>query len=101
MGARSQRRPGGLLKDIRDNKASYLLALPVLLYVLVFQYMTYPYIAIAFQKFSYRTGLSFWNNQWIGLKNFEFFFKSPTFCFQLHFNASLPMAFGLTYDGMR
>lgn len=79
MGARSHRRPGGLLKDIRDNKASYLLALPVLLYVLVFQYMTYPYIAIAFQKFSYRTGLSFWNNQWIGLKNFEFFFKSIYF----------------------
>ena len=56
-----------------------MLALPALVYVFIFQYLTYPYIAIAFQKFSYRTGLSFWNNQWIGLKNFEFFFKSIYF----------------------
>ena len=77
--ARSQKKTGGLLKDIRNNKASYLLALPALAYVFIFQYLTYPYIAIAFQKFSYRTGLSFWNNQWIGLKNFEFFFKSIYF----------------------
>ena len=79
MVARSQKKTGGLLKDIRNNKASYLLALPALAYVFIFQYLTYPYIAIAFQKFSYRTGLSFWNNQWIGLKNFEFFFKSIYF----------------------
>ena len=77
--ARSRKKTGGLLKDIRNNKASYLLALPALAYVFIFQYLTYPYIAIAFQKFSYRTGLSFWNNQWIGLKNFEFFFKSIYF----------------------
>ena len=79
MIARSQKKTGGLLRDIRNNKASYLLALPALAYVFIFQYLTYPYIAIAFQKFSYRTGLSFWNNQWIGLKNFEFFFKSIYF----------------------
>ena len=77
--ARSRKKTGGLLKDISNNKASYLLALPALAYVFIFQYLTYPYIAIAFQKFSYRTGLSFWNNQWIGLKNFEFFFKSIYF----------------------
>ena len=79
MVARFRKKTGGILKDIRNNKASYLLALPALVYVFIFQYMTYPYIAIAFQKFSYRTGLSFWNNQWIGLKNFEFFFKSIYF----------------------
>ena len=79
MAVNSKKKKGGFLRDIRNNKASYLLALPVLIYVFVFQYMTYPYIVIAFQKFSYRTGLTIWNNKWIGLKNFEFFFKSIYF----------------------
>ncbi len=60
--------------DISRNLSSYLLAVPAILYTLVFGYMTYPYMLIAFQQFDYRKGLL--NSDWVGIKNFEFFFKS-------------------------
>jgi len=43
-------------------------------YVFVFSYMTYPYLLIAFQQFNYREGIL--GSEWVGLRNFEFFFKS-------------------------
>ena len=43
-------------------------------YVFVFSYMTYPYLLIAFQQFNYRKGIL--GSEWVGLRNFEFFFKS-------------------------
>jgi len=62
------------LSDIRMNKSSYFVALPAILYTFLFGYLTYPYLIIAFQRFDYRKGL--FSNQWIGLENFKFFFKS-------------------------
>ena len=62
------------LSDIRHNPFSYLLILPAALYVLIFGYMTYPYMIIAFKKFNYQLGI--WGSQWVGLDNFTFFFKS-------------------------
>jgi len=43
-------------------------------YVFVFSYMTYPYLLVAFQQFNYRQGIL--GSEWVGLRNFEFFFKS-------------------------
>jgi len=66
---------GGFLRDIYRNPISYLLALPAIVYTFVFGYATLPYLMMAFQKFSYDTSY-FWQNDWIGFKNFEFFFLS-------------------------
>jgi putative aldouronate transport system permease protein len=66
--------PGRLFSDIARNPASYLLALPALLYTLIFSYLSYPYLVMAFQRFNYRK--SIFTAEYIGLKNFEFFFKS-------------------------
>jgi putative aldouronate transport system permease protein len=69
----------GLLRDIGKNRFSYLIALPALVYVFVFSYFSYPYIAIAFQRYSYQN-TTLWsifsNGNWIGLQNFKFFFES-------------------------
>lgn len=48
--------------------------IPAVLYTVVFGYCTLPYMLIAFQKFSYKTGL--FGSEWVGLKNFRFFFGS-------------------------
>lgn len=69
-----KRKKEGILKDIGRNPVSYLLALPAMIYTFIFGYFTYPYMLIAFQRFNYRKGL--FSSEWIGLKNFEFFFKS-------------------------
>lgn len=68
------RRKDNMIHDIAKNKFSYLIAFPAILYVFIFSYCSYPYMLIAFQQYDYRTGI--FNSKWVGLKNFEFFFKS-------------------------
>ncbi len=64
----------GLVRDIARNPASYLLALPAIAYTLVFSYLSYPYLLMAFQRFNYRK--SIWNAEYIGFTNFQFFFRA-------------------------
>jgi len=61
------------LKELWKNKFLYLLALPAVVYTFVYSYMSLPYMVIAFEKFNYKTGLF---SPFVGLKNFEYFFKS-------------------------
>jgi putative aldouronate transport system permease protein len=45
-----------------------------MIYVLIFGYFTLPYMAMAFQRYHFLTGL--FRSPFVGLKNFEFFFRS-------------------------
>ncbi|WP_235960281.1 ABC transporter permease [Paenibacillus silvestris] len=62
--------------DIRKNPFSYMLIFPAMLYTFFYGYMTLPYMLIAFQKFNYTKGI--FRSEWVGLKNFEFFFHSTS-----------------------
>ena len=68
------RRP--FLKELEQNGGSYVLAAPAVLYVFIFGYLSMPYLIMAFKEFSYRK--SFLELDWVGLRNFEFFFVSQT-----------------------
>nr|WP_090717976.1 ABC transporter permease subunit [Paenibacillus typhae] len=68
------RRRRGVWADIRNNGTSYLLVLPAMVYTFIFGYMTYPYMVIAFQRFNYTKGI--FRSEWVGFRNFEFFFRS-------------------------
>nr|WP_168123696.1 ABC transporter permease subunit [Paenibacillus sp. HB172176] len=63
-----------MFSDVRKNGTSYLLVLPAMMYTFIFGYMTYPYMVIAFQRFNYTKGI--FDSEWVGLENFEFFFRS-------------------------
>lgn len=63
-----------IIDDIIKNPFSYALILPAAIYTLIFGYLTLPYIIIAFQRFSYKTGM--FNSEWVGFENFKFFFKT-------------------------
>lgn len=80
---KKRRRGFDMLSDIRRNGTSYLLVLPAMAYTFIFGYMTYPYILIAFQRFNYTKGI--FHSEWVGLKNFEFFFGSSK-AFTVTFN---------------
>ena len=73
------RKKDGFFHDIAKNKFSYLIALPAIIYVFFFNYLAYPYMLIAFQRFDYRNnsiiGILFRGN-WVGIDNFKFFFTS-------------------------
>ena len=60
--------------DIAKNPYSYLLVLPAAAYIFIFGYMTLPYVVMAFQNYKYNDGL--FGSEFVGLKNFEFFFRS-------------------------
>lgn len=60
-------------KELWRNKFLYFLALPAVVYTFIFSYMSLPYIVIAFEKFHFKTGMF---SPFVGLRNFEYFFKS-------------------------
>lgn len=62
---------------LRDMKRKYpllLLALPGIVVVFLFNYLPLSGLVIAFKDVDYSKGI--WSSDWVGLKNFEFFFKS-------------------------
>lgn len=69
------------LKDIkRDfvrNRSAYLLALPVLAYFIIFNYIPMAGLVLSFQKFTPKAGVFL--SEWVGLKNFINFFGSYYF----------------------
>lgn len=67
------RKKRGFFKEIWSNKFLYLLAVPAIVYTFIYCYMSLPYIAIAFEKFNYKTGIF---SEFVGLQNFEHFFAS-------------------------
>lgn len=84
MTERVQKRAGGkntfgtrLRKDLIQNKSLYLIALPGLIYYLVFHYIPMSGIILAFQQYRPIGGL--YDNPWVGLDNFRAFFNSYYF----------------------
>jgi putative aldouronate transport system permease protein len=62
------------LGRVVKNKAFLIMLIPGVVYILVFAYIPMGGIILAFKKYSYTGGI--FGSPWIGLKNFEFFFKS-------------------------
>ena len=67
-----KRRSGGY--HVKDNLQFLLMVLPTLVLLLLFHYLPMFGVVIAGQDFSPAKG--FFGSEWVGLKNFEFFFKS-------------------------
>jgi putative aldouronate transport system permease protein len=62
----------GMFKELRSNGWYYLMALPGLLYFLVFCYLPLPGILIAFKDYNFKDGI--FGSPWAGLQNFAFYF---------------------------
>jgi len=66
-----------LWKRIWFYRYFYLLALPGVLYFVIFSYVPMWGVVIAFKDFRLFRGLA--GSPWVGFKHFEFFFTSPNF----------------------
>ena len=64
-------------RDFVRNKSAYLLAIPVLIYFIIFNYIPMAGIILGFEKFTPKAGVFL--SEWIGLKNFINFFGSYYF----------------------
>jgi putative aldouronate transport system permease protein len=64
----------GLIREFYRNKVLFLMVAPTLLFFVVFSYIPMVGVYYAFTKFDFDGGL--FGSEFIGLKNFEFLFKS-------------------------
>lgn len=62
--------------DILRDRWLYLLLLPGLVYFIIFKYLPMWGIVIAFENYVPYSGV--FGSQWVGLKWFQYFFKSPS-----------------------
>lgn len=69
----SLRQRKGLLHEIKKNRLLFLMILPVVLYVLLFNYAPMVGIILAFKKFNYTQGI--FKSPWVGISNFRFLVK--------------------------
>lgn len=71
----------GLKSSLLRDRSLYLLALPGVLFFLIFKYVPMWGILISFQDYSPFLGMA--GSQWVGLKHFADFFSSPDFVLML------------------
>jgi putative aldouronate transport system permease protein len=83
-----------LWKRIAANRWLFLLALPGILYFLLFRYLPMWGLSIAFKRFNAALGI--WGSPWVGLKNFTDFFTSPDF-FMLFRNTFMIAVYNLIF----
>ena len=78
-------------RDVRKSKVLLLMMLPGMIYYICFKYLPMFGIMIAFKNYNARKG--FFGSDWVGIKNFEFLFRTEdafvitrnTLCYNLAF----------------
>lgn len=63
-----------LKKRLKRYFPLYLLALPAVIYLFIDSYIPMYGLSVAFKNYRYDKGI--WDSPWVGLKNFEFLFKT-------------------------
>lgn len=63
-------------REINKHKTMYLMALPTLLYFVVFSYIPMLGVVLAFKRYNYNDGIL--HSPWVGFSNFKFLFQSGT-----------------------
>lgn len=99
-----------LLSNIRHRPVLYLMALPVILYFLIFHFLPMFGVVIAFQRYVPAKGI--FGSQWVGFKHFKAFFNDiyfwrlirNTFLIQFYdtlFGYPIPIIFALLLNEVR
>ena len=82
-------------RDWRMNKAVYLMAIPVIVYFIIFNYIPMGGILMAFEDYSIKKGI--FGSEWVGVANFVRFFNSIYF-WRLIRNTLLISFYGLLFS---
>ena len=82
-------------RDFRANWVVYLMALPVLAYFIIFNYIPMTGVVMAFQRFQIKKGI--FGSKFVGMDNFIRFFESP-YAWRLIRNTLLISLYGLIFS---
>lgn len=74
---RQQRRWANVRRRLINDWQIYLLILPAIIYVFLFDYMPMYGVQIAFKDFSTKRGI--WGSEWVAFKHFKRFINYPNF----------------------
>lgn len=66
-----------LLKEIKKNKFFYIIPIPGIIFLIMFNYIPMAGIYVAFEKYTYAGGL--FGSEFVGLKNFKLFFDNLSY----------------------
>ncbi|WP_238327739.1 ABC transporter permease [Paenibacillus gorillae] len=69
-----KRKRKGFLREVIRNRGIISLAIPGLLFVIVFYYLPMFGLVLAFKDLNFSKGI--WGSDWVGFNNFKFFFTS-------------------------
>jgi putative aldouronate transport system permease protein len=100
----------GFIGTINKHKTIYLLLLPTVVFFLIFAYLPYFGLTLAFKDYKIYSGL--WASPWVGLKHFEAIFSTPGFfklisntviisLMNLVFGFPMPIIFALLLNEVR
>lgn len=64
-------------KTLKNQKQLILMSAPILIYIVIFNYIPIWGWLMAFQN--YKPALSFWKQQWVGMQQFKFLFDDDVF----------------------
>lgn len=78
---------------LKKNWVCYLFILPMLIYVIIFNYIPMYGIQLAFKD--YRVADGIWGSAWVGLKHFKTFFESYSLriCFGIRYSIKLVFSY--------
>jgi len=65
------------LEEMKRNRALYMMMIPVILILIINNYLPMLGLSIAFVK--YRPALGLFNSEFVGFENFRYFFSTPDF----------------------
>ncbi|MBU5670374.1 ABC transporter permease [Paenibacillus brevis] len=91
MQAERKARRGSKLRQIANNPFLYVMAVPGLLFFLIFSYLPIYGITIAFKDYNFSKGIT--GSEWVGFKNFDYFFTSDDFWIVLRNTLGLNLLF--------
>ena len=75
--AKTPKKKGYVKKRLKESWQWYLLLLPGLIYMIIFEYGPMYGVQIAFKN--YKANLGIWGSEWVGFKHFLRFFDYPLF----------------------
>lgn len=91
MGHAQRRGVRWKLKQIAHSPFLYVMAIPGLLFFLIFSYFPIYGIMIAFKDYDFSLGIT--GSKWVGFKNFDYFFTSNDFWLILRNTVGLNLLF--------
>lgn len=107
---RSNTRSSKWMTNLRRYKFMYLLFIPTIIYFIVFAYIPFYGLTIAFKKYMAFKGI--WGSPWVGFDNFQYIFSSEKFLsvlkntivihmYSLIFGFPIPILFAILLNEVR